>query len=213
MKISGGLTEDGVIVGNTFDKYNSKNPIVRRLMGGFHAALEELIDQADPTEIHEVGCGEGYWVTRWNRQDLDARGTDFSPTVVALANENAAQQGLPTNLFAVRSVYELQPGTDSADLVVCCEVLEHLEDPHAALARLQAVAGRHLILSVPREPLWSAMNMARGKYWAHLGNTPGHIQRWTQRDFVRLAAQYFDIARVLAPVPWTMLLCRSRNGS
>jgi len=211
MKVSGGLTEDGVIVGNTFDKYSSKNPIVRWIMNGFHASLNELVDAAGPTSIHEVGCGEGYWVSRWKRQGLDARGSDFSPTVVAIANENAAEQDLPSDLFNVRSIYELRPEVDSADLVVCCEVLEHLEDPRAALEQLQSIAHRHLILSVPREPLWSFMNMARGRYWGQLGNTPGHIQQWSQRGFIRLVAQYFDIDRVLAPIPWTMLHCRSRH--
>ena len=212
MRVSGGLTEDGVIVGNTFDKYGSGNPIVRRIMQGFHSSLDELVDAAHPGSIHEVGCGEGYWVGKWHLQGLDARGSDFSPTVVALAKENAAEQDLPENLFTVRSIYDLQPEADAADLVVCCEVLEHLEDPRAALGRLQLVVGRHLILSVPREPLWSLMNMARGKYWPHLGNTPGHIQRWTQREFVRLVAEFFIVDRVLAPVPWTMLLCRSRDA-
>lgn len=211
MKVSGGLTDDGVIVGNTFDKYSSKNPIVRWIMNGFHASLNELVDAAGPTSIHEVGCGEGYWVSRWKRQGLDARGSDFSPTVVAIANENAAEQDLPSDLFNVRSIYELRPEVDSADLVVCCEVLEHLEDPRAALEQLQSIAHRHLILSVPREPLWSFMNMARGRYWGQLGNTPGHIQQWSQRGFIRLVAQYFDIDRVLAPIPWTMLHCRSRH--
>ena len=43
MKVSGGLTDNDVIVGNTFDKYNSKNPIVRRIMKGFHSSLNELV--------------------------------------------------------------------------------------------------------------------------------------------------------------------------
>jgi len=27
-------------------------------------------------------------------------------------------------------------------------------------------------VSVPREPLWRMLNMARGAYWKSLGNTP-----------------------------------------
>lgn len=212
MKVSGGMTEDGVVVGNAFDKYNSRNPIVRKLMAGFHASLDELVGIADPGNIHEVGCGEGYWVTRWQRQGREARGSDFSASVVALANDNAAAQGLPGNLFAVRSIYDLEPADDAADLVVCCEVLEHLENPATALDRLRSVTRRHLILSVPREPLWSLMNMARGRYWAHLGNTPGHVQRWSQRAFVDLVSAYFQVMQLRAPVPWTMLLCRRKEA-
>ena len=60
MKISGGLTEKGVVIGNTYDKYNSGNPILRRIMQGFEAKLLELVEEANPSAIHEVGCGEGY---------------------------------------------------------------------------------------------------------------------------------------------------------
>jgi 2-polyprenyl-3-methyl-5-hydroxy-6-metoxy-1,4-benzoquinol methylase len=209
LKISGGITEEGVIVGNTFDKYNSRNPIVRGIMNGFHASLNQLVEQVQPTSIHEIGCGEGYWVLEWNRRGLDARGSDFSRAVIDLAIENAVEQGLQNDLFDVRSVYELLPDRDSADLVVCCEVLEHLEDPDRALRKLQEVAKRFVILSVPREPLWSALNMARGKYWSGLGNTPGHIQRWSRKSFADLVSRHFVIEKTLSPLPWTMLLCRS----
>ena len=46
----------------------------------------------------------------------------------------------------------LDPAADSAELVVCCEVLEHLEHPEAALATLASLARPWLIASVPREP-------------------------------------------------------------
>lgn len=213
MKVSGGMTEGGIVIGNTYDKYNSRNPVVRRIMAGFHAALDELVDAASPGSIHEVGCGEGYWVTHWHRQGFAARGSDFSASVVALANENAIEQGLPQDLFAVQSVYELDAERDAADLVVCCEVLEHLEDPAAALERLRTVAGRYLIVSVPREPLWSLMNLARGRYWSQFGNTPGHIQRWTQREFVDLVSGIFRIESLRAPIPWTMLLCAPKDAA
>lgn len=208
MKISGGLIEKGVVVGNAYDKYGSSNLIVRKIMRGFESALTDLVNKAKPAMIHEVGCGEGYWVLRWAEQGLVARGSDFSSTVIELAQFNVLSRNLPADLFKVSSIYDLQPEQDSAELIVCCEVLEHLERPEEALRVLQSIANPHLILSVPREPLWSVMNMARGKYLAGLGNTPGHIQRWSQQEFVQLVSQYFDVIEMRTPVPWTMLLCR-----
>jgi 2-polyprenyl-3-methyl-5-hydroxy-6-metoxy-1,4-benzoquinol methylase len=207
MRISGGSTENGVVVGNTYDKYGSGNLVVRKIMRGFEAALTDLVQRASPTDIHEVGCGEGYWVMRWLEQGLPVRGTDFSTHAISLARENAVRRGLPAP-FEARSIYELHPATDSADLVVCCEVLEHLEDPVAGLEALRGVVGRRLIVSVPREPLWRAMNLARGKYVSALGNTPGHVQHWSKGGFVRMVSRYFEPLEVRSPVPWTMLLCR-----
>lgn len=210
MKISKGLKEDGIVVGNAYDKYGAKNPIVRWIMKGFDDALSDLVRKAAPRTIHEVGCGEGYWVLSWNRQGIQARGSDFSEKVIGLARENAQAQGISPDAFEARSIYDIQPGWDGADLIVCCEVLEHLEDPEAGLAALQNVTSSNIILSVPREPIWCALNLARGKYIGSLGNTPGHIQHWSSGAFVRLVSRYFDVIEVKKPLPWTMLLARAK---
>ncbi len=213
MKISGGLSEKGVVIGNTYDKYHSGNPLVRRIMRGFEAMLSELVRKANPLSIHEVGCGEGYWVMRWLEEGLDVSGSDFSRTVIDLAKNNALERDLPVGVFKQKSIYDLQPVQDSADLVVCCEVLEHLEQPEEALRVLQKITLKNAIFSVPKEPIWSVLNMARGKYWSDLGNTPGHIQRWSQREFITLVSRYFRVEQVTAPFPWTMLLCCPNKNS
>lgn len=211
VKVSGGLKEDGIVVGNTYDKYGSKNPLVRRIMLGFDNSLSELVERAAPVSIHEIGCGEGFWVMRWNIQGIAARGSDFSRKVIDLARSNARDQGIDEDVFRVRSIYDLERGSDRADLVVCCEVLEHLERPEEGLRALQRIAGRHLILSVPREPIWRLLNLARGKYLSELGNTPGHIQHWSKTNFVHLVRAYFEVIEARTPLPWTMLLCRTRD--
>lgn len=210
VKISGGAREEGVVVGNVFDKYGSANPVVRWIMQGFESSLAALVARAAPAAIHEVGCGEGYWVLRWAAQGIPARGCDFSRHAIDLARENAVARGLLPDVFAVRSIYDLEAGQDSADLVVCCEVLEHLENPEAGLQALQRVVGRHLIISVPREPIWCALNLVRGKYLGTWGNTPGHVQHWSKAGFIRLLSRYFHIVEARSPLPWTMLLCRPR---
>ncbi len=211
MKVAGGLREDNVVVGNVFDKYGSRNPIVRWIMCGFEGTLSKLVAKVGPVSIHEVGCGEGYWVCEWYQQGLLARGTDFSSTIVSMARSNAIAQGLNPELFEVRSIYDLTPGRDSADLMVCCEVMEHLERPEEALIALEKVAEKYVILSVPREPLWRILNMVRGKYLARFGNTEGHIQHWSKAEFVRLVKKHFDVLEIHSPLPWTMLLCRAKK--
>jgi len=208
MKISKGLTENGKVVGNTYDKYGSVNPIVWWLMHGFESAVTELVDKVKPNSIHEVGCGEGYWTLKWLEQGVDARGSDFSGTVIELAQTNALTRKLPVEAFHPCNIYDLNPQEDAARLVVCCEVLEHLEYPEIALRSLHAVAQPYLIISVPHEPLWSIMNMARGKYLMHWGNTPGHIQRWSQSQFIAIVSRYFEVLETQSPCPWTILLCR-----
>jgi 2-polyprenyl-3-methyl-5-hydroxy-6-metoxy-1,4-benzoquinol methylase len=208
IKISGGAKENGVIIGNTYDKYSSRNPIVKRMMRGFESSLTDFVAKSSPKSIHEIGCGEGYWVLRWNEQKFSARGCDFSKDVIEIAQENAVSRGLSPSVFRSRSIYDLDSEQDSADLVVCCEVLEHLENPEAGLQALQRVARGHLIVSVPQEPLWCMLNLARGKYVKRWGNTPGHIQHWSKKRFVEVVSKYFEVIDTKSPLPWTMLLCR-----
>ncbi len=211
MKVAGGQAEDGIVIGNTYDKYGTRNPIARRMVQGFEGALSGLVAKVSPTTIHEVGCGEGYWVLRWLGQSIDARGTDFSAHVIGMAKENARGRDMDPGRFAVRSIYEVTWERDNADLIVCCEVMEHLYEPQKAMQALQRIVRADLILSVPREPLWRALNLARGKYVSALGNTPGHLQHWSQRGIVSLASQFFDVAEIRSPLPWTMLHCKSRR--
>lgn len=179
-------------------------------MKGFNEALEDLVAKAKPSSIHEVGCGEGHWVLEWASQNFVTRGSDFSEKVIDLARENALLYGVDPSIFKVRNIYELERGEDDADLIVCSEVLEHLANPSAALASLQKIVPKHIILTVPREPIWRTMNMARGTYLKDFGNTPGHIQHWSSTKFTRMVQQYFDVVDVRKPLPWTMLLCKAR---
>ena len=56
---------EGTVTGNTYDKYGSKNPVVKRLMAGFERTLDELFAAAAPKSILDVGCGEGVLTHKW----------------------------------------------------------------------------------------------------------------------------------------------------
>ncbi len=108
------------------------------------------------------------------------------------------------------AVEELDFADDEFDLVAATEVLEHVEDADRALAEMARVASRWLLVSVPHEPLWRALNMARGAYLKDFGNTPGHLNHWTRRGFVSLLGRYGQVVETRSPFPWTMLLVRVR---
>jgi SAM-dependent methyltransferase len=212
LEISEGDVEDGIVFGNVYDKYGSSNPIVTWMMNGFKSALDDLLDRAGEGSIHEVGCGEGRWSLELLNRGRTVRASDFSEIVIDIARRNAAAQDLNGNAFFQKSIYDVMPEADAADIVVCCEVLEHLEDPEAGLDALARITGHHLICSVPREPLWCALNMARGKYWRDLGNTPGHLQHWSKRDFISFVSRRFVVKEIRSPLPWTMLLCTPKSN-
>ena len=76
------------------------------------------------------------------------------------------------------------------------------------LDEMSRVASRKILVSVPREPIWRILNMARGAYIKDLGNTPGHLNHWSKRSFVQMLKGYGRVDAVLTPFPWTMVLLR-----
>lgn len=198
------------MAGNAYDKYGTRNPLARAMVGGFLETLRRLVRATGARDVHEVGCGEGHLSLLLAKEGLNVRGSDFSRQVVERARRNAQTAGVPVS-FQVTSVYDLHPPEAAAELVVCCEVLEHLPEPDKALAILASLARPHLIVSVPREPVWRVLNLARGKYWPQWGNTPGHLNHWSKHAFLGFLSRRLEIVESRSPFPWTMARCRSRQ--
>jgi 2-polyprenyl-3-methyl-5-hydroxy-6-metoxy-1,4-benzoquinol methylase len=201
-------TAPAVPTGNTFDKYGSTNPIVRRLMTGFERALDELFTSAAPDSVLDVGCGEGVLTARWAERlgtrpvvGIDLADPKLEAQWAARRRENLEFRAVPAQ--------ELPFADDQFDLAAAIEVLEHVPDPDHTLAEMARVAKRYLLVSVPREPLWRALNVARGAYVRQLGNTPGHVNHFSKARFVRLLAGHGEVTLVRSPFPWTMLLVRA----
>jgi SAM-dependent methyltransferase len=201
------VSDSGIVTGNTYDKYGSANPVVRRLMGGFERSLDELLDRAAPRTLLDVGCGEGVLVQRWAQRLRDGRvvGIDLEEESI---QEGWARHRAPNLEYRVMEAQKLPFVDGEFDLASAVEVLEHVPDPEQTLREMARCAARHLLVSVPREPLWRALNMARGAYWSALGNTPGHLNHWSRRSFLELLSQHGEVVEVRSPFPWTMVLVR-----
>jgi 2-polyprenyl-3-methyl-5-hydroxy-6-metoxy-1,4-benzoquinol methylase len=196
--------------GNVYDKYGSANPIERRLMAGFMSDLDELVERSGAKEAHEVGCGEGEVSIRLARRGIRVRASDAFPQVLEEARDRATAARVEID-FEATPIEQLDPDRHSAELVICCEVLEHLEDPDRGLEVLAGLARPWLIASVPREPLWRTLNLARLSYVGALGNTPGHLSHWSKRGFEQFLGERFEVVDLRSPLPWTMALCRVQS--
>jgi ubiquinone/menaquinone biosynthesis C-methylase UbiE len=201
------MTTVAAPTGNTFDKYSSRNPFVRLLMARFHGALTELFAAAAPSTVLDVGCGEGVLTELWAAQLGSGRVVGVDLDDPRLAREWSARQR--DNLeFRALDGHSLPFADDEFDLVAAIEVLEHVGDPAQTLAEMMRVARSHLLVSVPREPLWRILNMTRCAYLGALGNTPGHLHHFSRAAFERLLKGYGEVVDARSPLPWSMLLVR-----
>jgi len=203
------VSGEGIVTGNTYDKYGSSNPLVKRMMAGFERTLDDLMGSAAPGSLLDVGCGEGVLVHSWAQRMPQARvvGIDLEEESIQAGWRERQAANLE---YRVMKAENLPFADGEFELACAIEVLEHVPDPEHTVAEMARCASRHLLVSVPREPLWRMLNMARGAYLSELGNTPGHLNHWSKRSFVRLLERHGEVVQARSPFPWTMLLVRTR---
>lgn len=188
-------------------KYKSPNPISRYLVDRFLKTFGQIVVPLKPQSLLDVGCGEGLVLKSLESHLSGTRcaAIDLDPAEVADAARN-----LPWCDVQVGSAYEIPFADGSFDLVICSEVLEHVDDPARALAEIKRVTSKYALVSVPREPIWRALNMIRFSYWKDWGNTPGHINHWSAGAFESFVTTEFEVVRRQSPLPWTVVLARKR---
>ena len=161
-----------------------------------------------PASLLDVGCGEGVLVHRWASKRPRRAGVVGIDLEEPSIQAGWAEREAPNLEYRVMQAENLPFADGEFELASAIEVLEHVPDPEHTVAEMARCASRHLLVSVPREPLWRMLNMARGAYWSELGNTPGHLNHWSRRSFVSLLSRHGEVAELRSPFPWTMLLVR-----
>lgn len=186
------------------------------LINGYFRAVQRLIDDSKvagrkKAKAIEIGCGEGYSTQRLRAMlasAIELQASEYVGHQIPMA-----QKLNPAVKITEESAYDTKHKDGTFDLVFLLEVLEHLDYPDKALAELRRIVKKdgYLILGVPHEPLWCMLNMARGKYLSHFGNTPGHLNHWTTRGLVRTVEKHFGkVIVVKTPLPWTIVLAQPR---
>lgn len=191
-------------------KHESSNPIQRRLIDRFHREVARLLNRQPREAVLDLGCGEGFVIDHLVGADVDAVfvGIDRSSSAVAAARTRLGDRAE----IHQADVTGLSDLPRSFDVVMMLEVLEHLDDPDAMLELLGGLTTEHVIVSVPWEPFFRGLNLARLKNIKRFGSDPEHLQHWTRRGFERLASERFEIVDRGRAFPWTLLLLEPRRS-
>ena len=150
---------------------------------GRRATARRLLDMigeyAPAGRLLDVGCGHGLLLDEARSRGYEVAGVELSRSAAAYARDVL---GLPVEEIPLEQV---EPADDGYAAIVLADVLEHVEDPVAAIRRCRELLrpGGVLCVVTP-DPASATARLAGSRWWALL---PAHtclIPRWTLRELL-----------------------------
>jgi 2-polyprenyl-3-methyl-5-hydroxy-6-metoxy-1,4-benzoquinol methylase len=189
-------------------KYRAKNPVKRRLIARFVDRVTELFHEGGaPRSVLEIGVGEGFLSGHLSGIHP---GTKFSGVDIQASDLELLRAKFPQIEAHQGSIYDLSGLPGGYDLIICAEVLEHLERPEEALDQIVKLAPERVLLTVPHEPWFMLSNLAMGKNVRRFGNDAEHCNHFTVPSFRKLLSTRFDLTTVTTSYPWILATGRPK---
>jgi len=190
-------------------KHINKNPLMKLILKKFNNDIIESISLINSKSILDIGCGEGF-VTIEVAKKIKAKivGIDKEKDAIKFAISNNKLENME---YSTGDIFKLDYFKDNSfDLVMSLEVLEHLENYEKAIEIMSKLSKKYLLLSVPNEPWFRMANVLRLKYLKRFGNTPGHVNNWTRKEFRALCMKYGKIIKFKTSGVWNIVLLKIR---
>ena len=136
-----------------------------------------LIKNINPDSFVDVGCGAGELACSLVQKfDIKGVGIDFSQDAIKTARGIQKSRHIPTDTLNFYQDNGKALKKERHDLVICCEVLEHVENDAEMLKKLVSSSNRFLIISVPaKQRLFDSSDLA-----------VGHFRRYEKQPFIDL---------------------------
>lgn len=141
-----------------------------------HAA--GLARRENISSICDVGCGSAFKLMK-HFSDYDTTGIDVEATVAFLKNKYPDRKWISAP-FSDRSLPQF-------DMVICSDVIEHVDDPDELFAFLVHLAKKYLVISTP------AREKYEGRYYYGPPSNPAHVREWTFAEFGRYASTKVNV--------------------
>jgi len=124
----------------------------------------------------DVGCGAGELACTLAERGYKGTGIDFSKEALVVANSIKSHRKINDKQLTFVSGGLEKLNTKRNDVVICCEVIEHIKDDKDFLLKLRKTNPKYAIFSVP----------AREKWFDHFDEKVGHYRRYEKQDLIKL---------------------------
>ena len=188
-------------------KHTSKNPLKTVFLNIYYKTFVKELKKLEIKNVLDIGCGEGFILNKLKQEKIGEswEGIDYSKEAVEIGKKIHSYLDLTQG-----DIYNTGFKDAAFDLVVCTEVLEHLENPEKALKEIIRVSKKYILLSVPNEPLFLLSNFTQ---W---GKDIGHINHWAFWQFEKFvrknAGEGVQIISRKHPFPWTMVVVKKEKN-
>lgn len=146
--------------------------------------IKKLIRPIDFKSVLDVGCGQGSLLQELMRDypGSEPHGVDLSPSAVEFARKR-----VPQGTFGVLDLVHQTTGR-TYDLLVCSEVLEHIEDDVAAMKNLRRMCNGHLVVTT-----------VQGRMRKFEPEAVGHVRNYKRGELTaKLRDAGFDIVKAVS---------------
>lgn len=177
---------------------------------GQRATARTILDRIEAHRsggaLLDLGCWVGFLLHESEGRGWRATGVEPSEFASAYARDRLGLDVHTAELFAVEF------GAGAFDAVVMADVIEHLPEPGAALARARSLLGPGgvLALTLPDAGSWLARLLGR-RWWSVI---PTHVHYFTRSSIARLLESTgFDVVAIeTAPKAFTVRYYLGRVG-
>lgn len=203
-----------------YEKHTTRNPLKRYLVNRLNSQILISVRESvrknqrkkgQTIRILDAGCGEGFisnlLIDELGNERIEIVGLELNAEAIRIAKTKN-----PKMSFVQGDICKMPFETEAFDIVICTEVLEHLQSPEAALSELIRVSRQAIIVTVPHEPWFCMGNLLVLKNITRLGNPIDHINHWTFLGFKSFLLEHSKVKwKMGKSFPWTIAQCAINN--
>lgn len=188
--------------------YSSKNILVSYIHNKRLDTIVNLIPKKAGLKILDAGCGEGQLLERISKS-FERKGLSvelFGSDITNVALNNAKKRS--NSKFFLEDLEKLHYLDESFDIIICTEVIEHVQNYKKVINELKRVlkSGGILIISFPNEQLWNISRFFLGRKPIKV---PDHVNSFSPRDIINeVKLKVIKILNIPFGLPYFIALTR-----
>lgn len=133
--------------------------------------------------VLDIGTGNGWKLVEYF-PEFDTTGLEIEPTLNWLKNK------YPNHKWA-ESNFKNKLSEENFDVVLCCDVIEHLMDPDELIEFIESLNFKYLVISTPERK--AIQLYQRGYCWDGPPDNKAHIREWAFEEFSQYMSDTFEI--------------------